>query len=186
MKRAEEIVYQTVESGELTIDKQGRIWRTAVRQGDRWNGGTRVLSCQKRRAESQDGRGYLQVRAMFNGHRTYASAHRLVWHHFMGPIPASMTINHKNGDKSDNRPQNLELATYKEQTRHAHFILKRGVRDQRGQKNCMNKLTVNQVREIRTRRAAGESLLAIAKDYPVVFQTISKIAKRKAWRHCSG
>lgn len=40
--------------------------------------------------------------------------HRLVWEVFNGPIPEGMTINHISEDKTDNRLDNLELLTMKE------------------------------------------------------------------------
>ena len=60
---------------------------------------------------------------MIDKARVNASAHRLVWRHFHGPIPDGMTINHKNGKKQDNRPENLEVMTYAEQTKHAIDVL---------------------------------------------------------------
>lgn len=46
--------------------------------------------------------------------------HRAVWIAFNGPIPSGKEINHKNGVKSDNRLENLELCTRKENLHH-HF-----------------------------------------------------------------
>lgn len=46
-------------------------------------------------------------------------AHRLVWIAFNGPIPYKIQINHKDGKKYNNHPDNLELATNKENTQHA-------------------------------------------------------------------
>jgi hypothetical protein len=40
--------------------------------------------------------------------------HRLVWEVFNGPIPDGMTINHKSEIKKDNRLENLELMTLKD------------------------------------------------------------------------
>ena len=77
---------------------------------------------------------YLQVRTMIDGKRIHALAHRLVWFHFNGPIPPGLTINHKKGNKKDNRPEMLELATYAEQVRHAREVLKVGAWIKRGKR----------------------------------------------------
>lgn len=175
-RNRENEVYRAVEMGELTIDTQGRVWRVAARRGDRWGGGSRAIACNPRRAEHQAGK-YMQVRVMFDGHRVYALAHRLVWRHFNSPIPEGLTVNHKNGRHTENWPENLELATYAEQVHHARSVLRRGRLDQWGEANVMVKLTMEQVQEICSRRASGEALKAIAADYGVAMQTISKIAR---------
>lgn len=54
--------------------------------------------------------GYMQIRL---GQKTYL-AHRIVWEAFNGPIPAGMHINHINEKKDDNRLENLNLMTPKE------------------------------------------------------------------------
>jgi len=100
-------VYEAVKSGELEIDQQGRVWRVAKRSGNRWTGGAAATPCPRVRAEMINGLGYLQVRLMVAGKRHHAAAHRLVWFHFNGPIPDGVTVNHKNGVKSENWPDNL-------------------------------------------------------------------------------
>ena len=172
----EDEVYRAVEAGELTIDSDGRIWRIGARRGDRWGGTTRLIPCEPRRAEHATGT-YLQVRVMFQGIRVHAMAHRLVWFHFHGPIPSGLTVNHKNGTKTDNRPSNLELATPLEQVLHARKVLRRGKLDQFGTRNAMAQLTTEQVQEICARRADGELLRVLAADYGVREQTISRIAR---------
>jgi hypothetical protein len=44
------------------------------------------------------------------------------------------------------------------------------------------KLTVDQVAEIRRRVEGGEAQRIVARDYPVAYQTISKIVRRESWR----
>lgn len=182
-KNVEEWVYQAVTLGELTIDPQGQIWRVARRGGNRWTGGTVTHHLLPRRAEHDNGH-YLMIRTMIDGKRHYALAHRLVWRHLHGPIPPGLTVNHKNGDKKDNRPANLELATYSEQALHARRVLGRG-RDQEGERNAMAKLTAAQVQEIRRLRVEGLTLSQIANRYPVTYQTISKIINGDRWRSTS-
>lgn len=114
---------------------------------------------------------------MWGGKRWHAMAHRLVWLHFHGRIPDGLTVNHKNGIWTDNRPDNLELATPSEQQIHALHVLRRGRVNQYGMNNAMVKLTPQQVGEIRARRACGELLESIAADYPVRMQQISRIAR---------
>ena len=40
--------------------------------------------------------------------------HRVIWYYFNGEIPEGMQIDHINGDKTDNRLENLRLVTPKE------------------------------------------------------------------------
>jgi hypothetical protein len=169
-------VYRAVESGELSIDSQGRVWRHAARRANRWTGCTVTIPCAPRRAENQAGK-YQQVRVMFDGKRIHALAHRLVWRHFNGPIPPGLTVNHKNGRQSDNRPSNLELSTNPDQARHARKTLRRGNLNQFGPLNPMAKLTTEQVQEICSRRADGELLRVLAAEFGVTQQTISRIAR---------
>jgi len=61
--------------------------------------------------------------------------HRLIAEAFFGEPPDEFvykTVNHKNGDKLDNRPENLEWATYKENNLHARSS---GLQKQHGE-NC--------------------------------------------------
>lgn len=181
----DERVYQAVLSGELEIDSLGRIWRVKKRGWDRWKEQVVSRPCLRVRAENDTGE-YLQIRVMVNLRRDHTSAHRLVYRHFHGPIPAGLTVNHKDGKKKRNLPGNLELATYSEQQIHALHILKVGRTDQRGIKNAMAKLTPRKIKTIRRRRLMGERLLSIAKDFNISFQAVSKIARGQRWAQISG
>lgn len=182
-KQSEIAVYRLVIDGELQIDSDGCIWRLKKRTYDRWTGGTRVTPCQRTRAEIGRTGWYLQVRAMIDGKRHCAAAHRLVWMHFNGLIPQGITINHKDGLKQNNRPSNLELATYSEQRHHAIKILGARHHDVRGSKHPKTSLTEESVLKIRQRRAAGEMVKAIALDYGITPNAASAICRGTTWKH---
>lgn len=60
------------------------------------------------------GRGYLQVSLWKDGKRRTPLVAKLVWGSFNGPIPEGMEVNHINEDRTDNRLENLNLMTRKE------------------------------------------------------------------------
>ena len=68
--------------------------------------------------------GYPSVILCKDTKRFNISIHILVYTAFIGEIPVGMTINHKDGDKENPFVDNLELATYGENIKHAVDILK--------------------------------------------------------------
>lgn len=159
--RAEDVILEAVKKGEFTIDEDGRIWRR--------RGGKLV------RAEHRMPQGYLQIRKMVNGKRYHTGAHRVVWEYFNRRIPDGHIINHDNGQKDDNRPWNLKLATHSVNIKHA---FEHGLLDQSGQKNPSAKLTDKQVAEIRLAYSTGGFTQAdLAQKYGVSYQCISKIVR---------
>jgi hypothetical protein len=88
--------------------------------------------------------------------------HRLVAEAFLGQ--SDLQVNHKNGDKSDNRLDNLEFVTCIENARHAVDVLGRNL----GDKNHKCKLTWEQVCEIRESKLTLKEISAafgLNKDY---------------------
>jgi len=171
---AERDLIKLVHDGEWEIDPDGSIWRVCIRTGDS-RGGTRLTPCKRRRVEKLLPSGYLMVRAMRGGRRVCGLAHRLVWQHFKGDIPEGMTVNHDNGIRDDNHPNNFVLATYSDQAKHAHGT---GLLDQHGQRNPAAKLTDNQIAQIRLAYASGRYTMdVLAKRFGVSFQHISKLVR---------
>ncbi len=179
----ERAVYEAVLSGELEIDKLGRVWRLKKRTFDRWTGGVKTTPCNRVRAETATGGGYFQVRLMRNGKRVAAAAHRLVWYHFKGPIPDGLTINHRSGNKANNRPSNLELATYSEQRNHAIQELGAKHHDVRGSKHPKTHLSESDVMEMRSRRKSGTMIKDIATQFSVTPNAASQICRNVTWTH---
>jgi hypothetical protein len=143
-------------------------------RGNRWNNRKTLRRITRRRAEHDQGQ-YLQVQHSHNGKRILCLAHRLVWRHFKGRVQGQAQINHRNGVKKDNRPENLELMTASENVKHAY---RTGLKDQHGQKNPAAKLTDGQVEAIRSIYFAGLTTQAdLAAEFGVSFRTVSKIVR---------
>lgn len=64
--------------------------------------------------------GYIYYVISINGKRTTAKAHRLVASAFIPNPEGKPTVDHKNGKRNDNRVENLQWASYKEQASNSH------------------------------------------------------------------
>jgi len=64
--------------------------------------------------------GYLAVdlTAESGGKKKRAYIHRLIYNHFVSEIPKGMVINHKDMNKLNNSPDNLECVTQRDNVRH--------------------------------------------------------------------
>lgn len=109
-------------------------------------------------------------------------AHRAVWESVHGPIPMHLEVNHVNGDKADNRLENLELVTRSENVRHAVAL---GL-GRRGEAKPNAKLTEARVIEARRRVAAGEPLRPIARECGVDAKTLRDAVTGRSWAHVGG
>lgn len=174
-RQAERLVIRLVQSGELAVDCIGRIWRMAARRGIK-TGGSHLVPCEPRRAEHETGpEDYLHVRAVVDGERHHAMAHRLVWQYFHGDIPDGLTLNHINGCKQDNRPSNLELATPSEQALHAHAA---GLAaSQVGERNGNARFTDAEVAQALELRARGLTQREVAEIVGMSPQHVSRIER---------
>lgn len=139
----------------------------------------RVLSLHGR---IDDG-GYRLAELSRNGRRVTKKLHRLIAASFLGVRPTRIQVNHKDGNKLNNRLDNLEYVTNQENMRHA---IRLGLFDpsQAGRKRAGvgMKLNAGDVMDIRSRVASGESRRAVASAYGLHVMTIGQIIRREIWR----
>jgi len=129
--------------------------------------------------------GYLMVTLYRDGKRKKMLVHRLVAERFLGPAPSpDHEVNHKNGDKADNCPENLEWITCSENHMHAYRVLGREAAPSKGEAHGNSKLTRREVVEIRKLYATGRYTYAgLGKMFGVDCTNIGHIVRREAWRH---
>lgn len=124
--------------------------------------------------------GYPSVGLYNNGQKHYV-IHRLVAKAFIPNPKNKEQINHKNGIKTDNRVENLEWCTQKENASHA---LKNGLyNSSKGEDHYRSKLTKKEVIDIRKKYDLGLSQNEISKIYPVTKKAIGRIVNRETWKH---
>lgn len=98
---------------------------------------------------------------------------------FHGLKPPKHEAAHENGDRADNRPENLEWKTRKANLadRYRHGTINHGER------NGQAKLTEATVKAIKKRCAQGVMQKDVAIEYGVCPRTVSDIATRKRWAY---
>ena len=127
------------------------------------------------------GTGYPMVN-LSNKKTMVASVHRLVSEAFIPNPLSKRTVNHKDGDRTNNNVSNLEWATYQENMKHSYSVLNRNRAI--GEKINNSKLTEILVIEIRERYKNEKiSHRALAKSYGLAHGTIGPLLRRQTWKH---
>ena len=131
--------------------------------------------------------GYLGARLYNGGDEKNVTVHRAVALTFLGPSNG-LTVNHKNGNKRDNRIENLEWMTRSGNITHAYRTGLKKAAPLRGEAHPNTKLKDEDVREIR--RLYGQfNMYELAAVYGTCVSNINMILKgrtrRTAWENAA-
>lgn len=127
--------------------------------------------------------GYLRCAIRVDGRMRQKGVHQLVALAFLGLCPKGHEVNHKNLDKTDNRPENLEYMSHTENIKHARQQ-GRWDRDRaKGERRSRAKLNEHQVREIKQSLSEGVSECSLAEKHKVSQQAIYLIKAGKTWKY---
>lgn len=116
------------------------------------------------------GDGYLRVNLYIDGVQKTLRIHRLLALEYIPNPENKATVNHINGNKLDNRLENLEWCSQKENMQHGH---RTGLISPPGPR-----LSRNERLEIKRRIQSGESLLKLAREYGVTKQNLVSMEKK--------
>lgn len=127
--------------------------------------------------------GYIYVAFYHNRKHSGHYVHRLVMLVFQ-PIENAhlFEVNHEDGNKANNRFENLKWVTHQANIEHARTVLK-GWGKHRGESIGGSKFNPDIVREIRRLHTDGKTNLQIARLYNVSTMAIWKIIQRRSWAH---
>jgi len=169
-----------LESHGVMVSDLGRV-RTITRLGPTCYGATRLLKGRMLRTEP-GARGYVRINCGQGIGVQFV--HRLVAMAFI-PNPQGLpVINHLNGNKADNRPENLEWCTQAHNARHA---FETGLSPKRclgkGNNSPASKLREAQVLEIKKALRDGARNIDLARRYSVNKSTIAEIKAGRSWGH---
>jgi len=145
------------------VSDRGRVW--SMRH-------ERLLSaCPNRR-------GYPQV-SLHKGKKWFSRrVHSLVARAFHGPA-RGREVNHKNGNKTDNRRANLEWLTKKQHAKHTRDVLKADNWASTGRavkrRGARRALSPARIRQLHKRHARGETVKALAEEEGVSKHTLYRL-----------
>lgn len=154
------------------VDRHGNVWskhRPYRPLADQWIRKLRPGTHQH---------GYLQVNLTVGKTTRHRTVHSLVLIAFVGPRPDGAVACHNNGDRADNRPENLRWDTQKNNLDDTE---KHGTRCH-GESHGASKLNASQVIEIRSLYAAGVSKHAIAARFGIHPNHVNRLWSGTRWR----
>lgn len=157
--------------GLYEVSDQGRV-RSVTRTEKQKNGHRRYRASVVLKPNS--GNRYLEVQLCREGVHKHRTIHSLVAEAFLGERPEGLVIRHLDGNTRNNSASNLAYGTQSENLRDWPTY---------GGKTSRQKLTTEQVHEIRELIARGYTLRKIAVEFGVAHGTINAIKQNRTFSY---
>lgn len=158
------LIYRFLSDSNYELLSDGKIFTYVTRQGH-------VSKNKREKPIFKNKAGYL----CFSYKGKKVLHHRAMYAKFIGVLDAEMTINHKNGNISDNRIENLELVSIGENLKHKYHSLKQLP------VSGNQKIPQAVVDEIRKLRDSGYSYKELMFKFKIAKSTLSYLLNRKTF-----
>ena len=126
--------------------------------------------------------GYHSIIMHYKGKEYPASLHRLVAEYFIPNPDGLPTVNHKDGDKSNNDITNLEWMTSKDNSIHAANNGLLPVGEKSRLSRITNDIAISLCKELENN---SMSIYELADKYHTTYNTVYDIYRRKSWKQIS-
>lgn len=147
----------------------------------RRNAGSPKCASNRVLKQSSYHNGYRRVSICSQGKARYCLVHRLIAEAFIPNPHSKPQVNHRDGDRTNNRVENLEWATNAENNQHAFKVLGRSV--VRGSANGKAKLSEKTVYKIKKRIKEGARNKELIAEFGVTNCDASLIRHERIWKH---
>jgi hypothetical protein len=173
---------------EVIIEQKGIKWIVAE-NGDIYSPEKKITVCRNNTPyEKVLNKKKLSPWISFSGYKVVSQkngkkrikmfVHRLIALAFVDGYQNEFTVNHINGNKLDNRIENLEWVSLSQNSKHQWET---GLVNLRGENQPTHKLTQKQVIDIRKALSLGVSVSSLATISNVSLSTIYLIKQNKRW-----
>lgn len=160
---------------DYTIDRDGVIRRGSDCIGSHGQ----VIFPAGRVMKQQIVNGYASVRLVRDGKASFCYVHRLALATFFpGSLDNGHEVNHRDGDRLNNKIDNLEACDHR--TNQIHMVK---MRRMYGGRHKWAKITEEQAAEALRKRAAGATIKSIADEYGVGEGAIQHLCSGRNWKH---
>lgn len=131
-------------------------------------------------SQHKSSNGYMRVQLMRGGTGNCAGVHRFVAMAFI-PNPNNLPeVNHKNGDKTDNRVENLEWVTSSQNHLHAYRVLGKQPYAKGKHFDRRAKLSPTEVRLI---RSSNLGLSELSEYFGISESTVYNVRKKRTYKY---
>lgn len=155
----------------------GSVWSCLISSG-------KLTSHWRRRKTILSSTGYGWLTLWRKRKKKSYHVHQVIAFAFLGPRPQGLCVNHKDGNKLNNLPSNLEYVTFKENMQHA---LRTGLRKnhRRGSDNPASRHTEEQIRTVLLLEGTATQR-AIARLVGMNYRQVNNVLRGRTWKHVTG